>query len=144
MTPTPSPFHYVIIRKELTGGAALAQVGHAAGESAALHVLSKVKVAGEPLSFGNKVVRVMPDDFDPLVHQLPDDTRLAVLGATKEQLGQVMDALLRENVPHKAITETDGPLAGMVTSIGLVTDDKASLAPLLGPQGLDLKPFSLK
>lgn len=138
------PFHYVIIRKELSGGAALAQVGHAAGESAALHALSKVKVEGEPLSFGNQVVTVIdPAKFDPLRHQLPNDTRLAVLGATKEQLATLLDELLREGVQHKAITETDGSLAGMVTSIGLVTDDRDALKKCL-PALAELKPFSLK
>jgi len=134
-----TPFHYVIIRKELSGGAALAQVGHAAGESAALYALAKVSVSGEPMTLGNQVVKVLPANFDPLVHQLPDDTRLAVLGATKDELGKLVADLLRENVPHKAITETDGPLVGMVTSVGLVTENREALKPLLG----HLKPFRL-
>lgn len=139
---TTPPFHYVIIRKELSGGDALAQVAHAAGESAALHVLSKVKLAGEPMSFGNQVVTVI-HAFDPLVHQLHPETRLAVLGATKAELASVLEELLRENVQHKAITETDGSLAGMVTAIGVITDDKAALAKLV-PAIAGLKTFSLK
>ena len=149
-----TPFHYVIIRKELTGGAALAQVGHAAGESAALWSLSQFRdaTASPPprrISFGPEegfftpAGTELPLGCDPLDHQLPVDTRLAVLGATKEQLAQLLDGLLRENVQHSAIVETDGPLQGMVTAIGLVAEDKAALAKLV-PALAELRPFALK
>lgn len=134
-----TPFHYVIIRKELSGGAALAQVGHAAGESASVWSLSKVKATGELISYGNKVALELKLPWDPLQHQLPGDLRLAVLGATKEQLAEVVEALEGAGIPHRAIVETDGPLAGMVTSVGLVVDDKDSVAHILG----ELKPFRL-
>lgn len=149
----PTPYHYVILRKDLSGGIALAHVLHAAGESAALWSLSRCAAASRGagitteltrrISFGAQRGLFTPDGaappVDPLEHQLPVDTRGSVLGATKEQLATLLDALLRENVQHKVILETDGPLENVVTAVGLVTDDRDSLKPLLG----HLKPFKL-
>lgn len=147
-----SAYHYIVIRKDLSGGAALAQVAHAAGESASLHSLLKVTSVSlpvtepRPISFGGErgfFLERPPVDADPMAlfekYQLPGDTRAVILGATKEQMAELIDGLSHANVPHKTIIETDGPLAGMITSLGLVTENRAALKPLLG----NLKPFKL-
>lgn len=138
-----STWHYIVVRKELAGGAALAQVAHAAGESAALWALSRAAQAVfevRPVEHGQSwSVIVRTDTIGRRLdeHRLPDDTRLVVLGATKEQMTRLLDDLLRENVPHKGIVETDGPLTGMVTALGLVTTDRELLRPFLG----ELRPY---
>lgn len=148
-SPEASAYHYIVIRKELSGGAALAQVAHAAGESASLHSLLKVAAAApsadaRPLSFGgHEGFFVKSVTSDPMAifekHQLPGDARAVILGATKDQMAELLDGLTRSNVPHKAIIETDGPLAGMITAVGLVTENRAAVKPILG----ELKPFKL-
>lgn len=87
----------------MTGGALLAQVVHAAGESASL--------------------RMWP---------LPNDTRAVVLSATKEQLATLRTALEDNCVSHAAILETDGPMAGVITAIGIVVSNREALKPWLG------------
>lgn len=121
-----STWHYIVIRKELAGGAALAQVAHAAGESASMWTALRAAACAR-----------RSGACDGLEHQLPPDTRLVVLGATKEQMQRVLDGFLRENVQHKTIVETDGPLAGMVTALGVVTEDREALKPHVG----ELRPW---
>jgi hypothetical protein len=99
---------YAVVRKELTGGAMLAQFGHAVTEC------------------------LGPQDVP-----LPADTRIVVLAATKEQLDGIAKLLEKDAVPHKAILETDGPLAGVITAIGLVTREREKLKPILG----ELRPW---
>jgi hypothetical protein len=103
-----STYLYALVRKEMTGGALLAQFGHAITEC--LH----------------------PDDLP-----LPADTRIVVLGATKEQLEGVATLLVKDGVPHKAIVETDGVLEGVITAIGLLTRNREALKPILG----ELRPY---
>lgn len=103
--PRGSTYQYIIVRKEFSGGALLAQVAHAAGES--------------------------------VIEPLPDDVRVVVLVATKEQMASVRDALSAAGVPHKPILETDGPLEGVLTAIGLVTTNRDELRPILG----ELRPY---
>jgi hypothetical protein len=149
-----SAYHYIVIRKELSGGAALAHVAHASGESAAVHSLLKAAAVlveafrnARPISFGELEGILISEELrahaDPMALfekcQLPGDTRAVILGATKDQMAELLDGLDRAHVPHKAIIETDGPLAGMITSVGLVTENRAALKPLLG----ELKPFKL-
>lgn len=101
-------WHYVIVRRELTGGALLAQVVHAAGESAA--------------SFGVNSGRCMPPD-----------ARAVVLVATKEQMQAIIDETeYRSDIRPWVITETDGPLAGSTTAIGFVTDNREKWKPIVG------------
>lgn len=102
----PTTYQYILARKEMSGGALLAHVAHAAGES--------------------------------VTFILPGDTRVVVLGATAAQMAEVRLALDAASVPHKVILETDGPLKGVVTAIGLVTTDRDALKPILG----GLRPFS--
>jgi hypothetical protein len=103
-----STYLYAVVRKELVGGALLAQLGHAVTEC------------------------LRPEDLP-----LPSDTRIVVLGATKEQLSEKRQALLNAGVHHTAILETDGVLAGVVTAIGLLTTDRDALKPVFG----ELRPF---
>ena len=106
-------WHYIIVRRELTGGALLAQVAHAAGESAAKWAASTGA-------------------------DLPTDTRACVLVATKEQMAGIPEAvevLERETdrtFRVAVITETDGPLTGSTTAIGIFTDGRDFLKPVLG------------
>jgi hypothetical protein len=68
---------------------------------------------------------------------LPSDCRIVVLGATKEQLTGVETLLQKDGIHHRVILETDGPLAGSITSIGLLTHDREALKPILG----ELRPW---
>lgn len=92
---------YVVVRKELRGGAFGAQVAHAVREAG----------DGKPA---------------------PKDERACILEATKEQMLEVVRDLAVAGIPHSAITETDGPLAGSFTSIALITTERDSLKPILG------------
>ena len=105
--PGSNVWLYILIRKELTGGALLAQVAHAASEAASQYTIERG-------------------------HELPSDTRACVLGCTKEELAKARYDLTADSVSYRAIEETDGALAGVVTAVGLVTLDKAALAPALG------------
>jgi hypothetical protein len=40
--------------------------------------------------------------------------------------------LSQAGISYEAILETDGPLEGVLTAIGIVTDDRESLKPILG------------
>lgn len=100
--------HYIVVRRELTGGALLAQVVHAAGESAC--------------AVGVNTGRL-----------LPGDTRAVVLVATKAQLEELdRNTLNRSDVQTFVIKETDGPLAGSTTAIGFFSDDPSQAKALVG------------
>lgn len=108
---TPGPgatYLYAVVRKEMTGGALLSQFGHAITEC------------------------LRPEDLP-----LPEDTRIVVLAATKEQFAKALIELSVAGVPHRAINEVDGVLAGVTTAVGLLTRDREKLKPILG----ELKPF---
>lgn len=98
-----STYLYAVVRKDLSGGSLLAQFGHAVTEC------------------------LRAEDLP-----LPIDTRIVVLAATKEQMAALKLGLHAAEVPHKAILETDGPLTGVITAIGLVTANRDALKPLLG------------
>lgn len=98
---------YVIVRKEMTGGALLAQVAHASSEAASQYTYDSNR-------------------------ELPCDTRACILGATKDELAKVRFDLEAAEVPHRTILETDGPLKGCTTALGVVTDDRETLRPMLG------------
>lgn len=119
-----STCHYVVVRKELRADHQVAHIAHAAGESASLWTVNQALACGARGAACNGQE-----------HLLPADTTAVVLEATKAQLRQLLDVLLRENVPHKPIVETTGQIAGMLTAVGVVTQDKAALVasvPLLG------------
>ena len=99
----------------------LAQVAHAAGESAA-----------------------------KLGRALPLDTRVVVLGASAAEMHEIVEflalpgssdpakvAALQAIAAEQAILETEGELAGVHTAIGIVTFNRDALRPLLS----HLKPF---
>lgn len=102
-TAPGSTYIYAVVRKEMTGGALLAQYGHAITEC------------------------LRPEDLP-----LPEDTRIVVLGATGPQLAGVAMLLAKDGVHHRVIAETEGVLEGVITAIGLVTRDRESLKPILG------------
>lgn len=99
-------WHYVVVRRELTGGALLAQVLHASADSTKMH-----------LERGGLY---------------PFDTRGVVLVATKEQLADLGVGLVHAGHFFHVVTETDGPLAGSTTAIALITTDREALKHLLG------------
>lgn len=103
-----STFHYAIMRKELSGGALLAQVFHAGADSVKKHL----EGGGE----------------------YPHDTRAVILVATKEQLAEVVERLRSspEEFTHLVVQETDGPLAGSITAVSVITEDRDALKPILG------------
>ena len=105
-TARGSTFHYVIVRRELTGGALLAQVLHASADSVKMH-----------LERGGAY---------------PQDTRGVVLVATKEQLAEVGLACVNLGQFFHVVTETDGPLAGSTTALALITSNRDVLKPALG------------
>jgi hypothetical protein len=96
----------------MTGGALLAQVSHAASEAASQWTIERGV-------------------------EIPSDTRACVLSATKEELAKARFDLTAGDVSYRPILETDGPLAGVVTAIGLVVDDREAVKPALG----GLKPW---
>jgi hypothetical protein len=95
-----------VVRRELTGGALLAQLLHASADSLKLHL-----ERGGPY---------------------PQDTRGVVLVASKEQLAELGAGLVAADQFFHVVTETDGPLAGSTTAIALITTDREALKPLLG------------
>lgn len=111
----PTWWHYVVVRKELSGGPLLAQVGHATGYSAAQ--------LGAPL---------------------PARTRICVLQATKEEFGEAYGKLiLRSDEVGKtlyAMYESEGKLAGCYTAMAFLTSDKQSIIDVVG----DLKLWTEK
>lgn len=96
--PRGSMYLYAVVRNELTGGALLAQTGHALTEC------------------------LRPEDVP-----LPKDTRIVVLGGSKYQLEVVAEDLTRAGIPFCTVVETDGPLAGSTTAVGLYTRDRDAL-----------------
>ena len=96
-------WHYVVVRRELAGGALLAQVLHASADSVKLHL-----------------ERGLP---------YPHDTRGVVLVATKEQLARLGEQLAHAECFFHVVTETDGPLAGSTTAIAFITSDRVSTSP---------------
>lgn len=115
------------------------------------HLVSNEKAAGSTPARGSYIFLVVRKDFDvpnglvQMAHALTEslmpwdlpiakDTRMAFLGATKEELSVIRGHLEAAGIRHTAIVETDGALAGCVTAIGLLTRDRDALktaAPLL-------------
>lgn len=106
--PPSGTWQYIVVRKELSGGALLAQVAHAAGNS----------VDGA----------------------LPLDTRVVILTATKEQMAKAVADIDAAKISFFRMDESDGPLAGVTTALGVVTNDKERLKPILG----HLRPWRAK
>lgn len=93
----------VILRKEWTGGTLLSQAIHAGAEC-------------------------VTQKWAPL----PGHTRVATLKATKAQLAKLAADLIAAGIEHKPIVESEGRLAGVMTGIGLVTDNKPAVDPYIG------------
>jgi hypothetical protein len=101
-------WHYVVVRRELTGGALLAQVVHAAEMTGSFHGVNHGK-------------------------SMPSDSRCVVLVATKEQLQQIVDSTAnRSDVQLSVVTETDGPLAGSTTAVAFLAESREQAKPLVG------------
>lgn len=89
-----------------------------------------------------QIAHALTECLEPADLPIPKDTRMAFLGATKEELATVRAGLEQAQIRHAAIVETDGPLAGCVTAIGLITTDRDALktaVPLLDGQAGGLK-----
>ena len=106
-------WHYILVRKELAGGAAMAQACHAAAYSA--NQLDK--------------------------QTIPEHTRMCVLAASKEQMAAIAEQLLTRSDEIGAtlniFKECEGELSGVITSIGFLTSDKEKVRTLLA----ELKPW---
>ena len=113
MTAPEVLYHYIIVRRELSGGALLAQVTHAAGESASKWCFLTSRV-------------------------LPETTRAAVLVASKEELEHVLAGLAPSLIIHQRIDEVDGPLKGSTTAVGFIAAKTEFVKGLVA----DLKPWS--
>lgn len=101
-------WHYIVVRRELTGGPLLAQVVHAAGESASAFSMNTGR-------------------------HLPRDARAVVLVATKEQLALLVEQVqFRSDLQVHIITETDGPLAGSTTALGFIVSEKGIATEFVG------------
>lgn len=106
-SPAPgSTYLYAVVRKDFNAATFVVQFGHALTEC-----------------------------LEPQDVPLPNDTRMVVLGASKEEMAKVRFDLDAAEVHHSVVVETDGPLAGVTTAIGLLTRDRDELklkVPLLG------------
>lgn len=105
--------HYVVLRKELSGGARDAQNLHTSADSAVKHV----RAGGS----------------------YPPDTRGIVLAATKEQLSTLATALDAGGLVFHKTEETDGPLAGSITGLGVIVESEQARVDLAKHLG-HLKP----
>lgn len=94
-------YHYIIIRKDLPPGVALAQTVHAAGESAQ-----------------NTVV---PPDTHAVVLAVPDECALLAVEAK----------LLRNGLELSAIREPDEPWSGQLMAIGIKPQPREKIKKLL-------------
>lgn len=75
------------------------------------------------IQFGHALTEcLLPEDVP-----LPKDTRMVVLGATKEEMAKAHFDLDAAEVHHSVVVETDGPLAGVTTAIALLTRDRDEL-----------------
>lgn len=127
-------WQYLVLRKDLAGGAAVTQAAHAARESGAMHLsrmfaAAKLELPGQALSFGDKVGTFVASDANLglVLPRFPESLRVATLGATKAQLAELAAALEAKGVPFYAMTDTDGELAGSTTALGFVTEDRDAL-----------------
>lgn len=117
--------HYIIVRRDLPLGVALAQVAHAAGES--FYKLTGRSLTKAP-AMGLEDVGGTPTDpatFD--AHR----TIVVVLGARNEhRLLKLERTLTSCGVAHVAIREPDEPWNGQLMAIGLVPGDREVLSGL--------------
>lgn len=95
-------FIYAIVRNSLQPAHVCIQSGHAVSEAASHWTF-------------NHDAEISPE------------AHLGVVTATKAQLQSIRDALDAAGVAYKAIVETAGPLTGVTTAIGIVTEDKERL-----------------
>src|SRR6267154_4689765 len=99
-------FIYSIVRNSLNVATAHVQSGHACSEAASAWTLKH------------------GCEISPTAH-------LGALTATKAQLRTIGDALTAAGVAYQAIVETDGPLKGVLTTIKIITKNKAALVALI-------------
>ena len=58
---------------------------------------------------------------------LPSGTYAVVLSASSEELAELGKRLSEAGVGHKAIIENDGDLAGQITAIGVVPQNRSKI-----------------
>lgn len=96
---------YVVVRKELGDRTFVAHFGHAAAEAG-----------------------FVPGAIEP-----SEDESIVVLRATKAQLKNLIENLLKANVPFKACQEIHGPMAGTNPSVGfrILESNRSTVDPLV-------------
>lgn len=113
--------HYIIVRRDLPTGVAMAMVAHAAGESFGLCAGSSIL---ERSVINGEVGGVIPSP-----RSIPKPT-VVVLGARNEaKLLKLAQSLLSKQVNFAAITEPDAPYSGQLMAVGLALGQKAELLP---------------
>lgn len=107
MGPSDTPYHFVVVRDDLSPGARSAQLLHAAGESAADWCLHH---PGQPF---------------------PAHTRAVVLTVPGElELAEVAAKLTARGIPHTEVREPD--MADQLTAVGVALVRRQKLAAVLG------------
>lgn len=75
------------------------------------------------VQFGHAITDCLQAEDVPL----PKDVRMVLLGASKDEMAKVRFDLEEAEIHHAAVIETDGPLAGVLTAIGLFARDRDEL-----------------
>ena len=139
-------YHFLICRRDIPLGDVCAQLAHAAGESFYKFAYSGSSARERSRSNGGEVGGVIPSQSSNLIAGSSDvehgvesrdatsqvapranisQTVAVVLGARNEYRLAKLSAVLEQNgIDHVAIRETEGPLAGQLTAIGLVPVDE--------------------
>lgn len=115
-------YHYIAVRESLTPTQLYIQAMHAARDNGALWVhceMKRVSVEGLYVSNPSNAALPMP----------PQDTRIAFLVVTKARMAQLLVDLDASGIPYIQNKEISGDLAGMITSVSFMTNDKAKVEP---------------
>jgi len=119
--------HYIVVRRDLPLGEVLAQLAHAAGES--FFLLGTKSESGRSVHDGRGMAFERTNDRILKGLFRPHETIAIVLGARNEhRLRKLEQTLLAHQVPHVAVVETDGALAGQLCAIGLLPASKGDVA----------------
>lgn len=121
--PFSGVYQVIVVRDKLTAGQTMAQGFHVARDSGAEWALRPREMTREAVARLGSAAAV---DRIP-----PPDTRVVILAATKARMAKLIEDLTAAGIPFVQNKEIDGDLAGVVTSVGLVTADKASVDPFI-------------
>lgn len=116
--------HYIVVRRDLNLGTALAMVTHAAGESFYNFCNNRPRSSVKEHFCKEEAGGLSPSggsNFDI------SQTVAVVLGARNEsKLQRLEKQLLLKSIPFVAIRETEGDFAGQLMAIGLEPGDNLS------------------